>query len=186
MRLASALILALLVALGCASPSPTPRSPAAPLGSADAPSNGVPEESREPQPTLTPVPTEAGLITIDYPTRSGKVIPLSVVDAEALGLGVRLATPAEEKIGERSLDDVTDTGMVQVSPREMLLTWVGGPCERGYTLSLADQTRISITGAPRPACDTARVIYFAVLSLPGDIETTSPTLSLEPPVIFGG
>ena len=184
MRLAWVAFTALFAAAGCVSPTPPPM----PLATPGESSSALPPVSVTPvqTPVLTPVPTQAGLLTIDYPTGTGRSIPLSVVDAEAKGLVVRLATTDEQARGEQSLSDLSDTGLVQLGPRDLLFTWVGGVCEVGYNIALEADTRVSIAGAPRQACDTSRHIFYAVLTFPVDVDGARFVVVLKPPVILGG
>jgi len=139
-------------------------------------------------PAITPVPTPVGIIaSLTYHQQTEPPIPviLTAVGGEAMSL--RQATPVELQLGENAFALEADASVVARDARDLIVTWIGTACERGYTLTVAaGLSGVAITPAPRPGCDTGRVTFAVVLTFPSTVEPRTIALSLRRPVITDG
>ena len=95
------------------------------------------------------------------------------------------ATAAQQSMGSAAIDGDNDDSVVTLGPREILLTWIGTVCERGFTFSmLTNDGGVVITPDPRPGCDTGRVVYAVVMSRPSIPDTDAFTIELQRPLII--
>ena len=112
----------------------------------------------------------------------GTTIPLTFVDVEQVGVVARIADEAERDQGGRAIGPESDTSLVQLSPTQVLVTWIGTNCERGYVLS-ADTATIRIVPAARPGCDAARFAFAAVLQYSETVDGGELKVEVGPRVI---
>jgi hypothetical protein len=175
--------------LACACASVTPSSKPAPT-TAGFGSPAVTAAAQEPSassapavPGLTPVPGASGITPISIPGVKDD-LPLQLFDAASLGFGVRPATPDEQARGDRSINDVTDTGTTVVGPSEALLSWAAGVCETGWRVVVDSSKHVTIAGLPRKPCDLARHTYHVVLTLPSGIDPAEVNVSMDPPTLL--
>ncbi len=183
MRLLLASLIVVVVACGSAPHSSTAGDLATPASSPSAP-----EATGQPtRPPSTPLPTRrdsltpAGMLALP----DGTTIPLVLDDPSKGGAALRPATRSELLRGERSLAPDADSAVVRLAPGELLLTWVGTVCERGYSIRISVPGVAVITPSPRPGCDLGRVIFAAVLSLPRTIDVASFSIELVRPLLTG-
>ena len=171
------MIAVLIVACGPAPGGATP--PASSASTSDA-------SGRPAQPSSTPLATASASGTpsgrLGLP--DGTTIPL-VLDDQSKLAALRPATRSELLRGERSLATDADSAVVKLAPGELLLTWVGTVCERGYSIGLSAPDVAVITPAARPGCDLGRVTFAAVLSLPRSIDVASFSIELLRPQLTG-
>jgi hypothetical protein len=113
----------------------------------------------------------------------GQVVPVIVVDVDGIGATARAATGTERDAGGRAMINERDTSVIQVASRELLVSWVGSICERGFTL-LVSSSGVSIRPDPRKGCDLARQLYAVVLRFEDDREAASIVVDLKRPLIL--
>jgi hypothetical protein len=113
----------------------------------------------------------------------GSIIPLTVHDVDDEGIIARAATWGERDAGGRAMVGEADTSIVQLSPGDILLTWVGSVCERGYTLVASERAALLMPD-PRNGCDLARHLYAVVLTFAAGVDASSYDIELRSPVIL--
>jgi hypothetical protein len=135
-------------------------------------------------PTPTPAPTAVVGETIKLTMDDGAAVPVVVADPGSVDLGPRPATAAERTAGGRAIADASDTGAVALDADQLLISWVGTVCERGYSLVVSAEGAV-ITPRPRPGCDLGRQLFAVVVRLPG-VDPGAFAIDLERPALTGG
>jgi hypothetical protein len=184
MRLVLAGLIVVATVVGCGSAPPSTTGDVATPSSSPSAAGATGQPTR-PLPTPLPTTASSGMPAGSLLLPDGTAIPLVLDDASNLRAALRPATESEQSRGERSLAPDADSAIVKLAPGELLLTWVGTVCERGYSITISARNVATIAPAARPGCDLGRVIFAAVLTLPRSTDVASFTVDLLRPQLTG-